>query len=131
ERPTFDAELRHQLKAQLEAAVAHRVPDLDPDDPMFIGKHQLGMVHGCEVRLLAEEGAGFEWTVPTARGTVAHKAIELSVNWKGEPVPAELIDETMARLANGGDGLAEFLQRASEVDLVELRAEALDRVTKF
>src|SRR5690606_35818298 len=55
----------------------------------------------------------------------------LSVHWKGEPIPADLVDETMARLANGGDGLAEFLQRATEVDLVELRGEVLDRVTKF
>lgn len=131
ERPTFDAELRHQLRAELEAAVAHLGPDLDPDDPIFISKHQLGMVHGCEVRLLAEEKAGFAWSVATARGTIAHKAIELSINWKGEPVPAELVDETIARQANAGDSLAEFLQQASEFELTELRAEALDRVTKF
>ncbi|QGG95963.1 PD-(D/E)XK nuclease family protein [Actinomarinicola tropica] len=130
-RPTFDAELRHQLKAELESALAHLAGDIDPDDPIFISKHKLGAVHGCEVRHLADEAAGFEWSVPTARGTVAHKAVELSVHWRGEPTPAELVDESMARLANGGDGLAEFLQRCSEVETIELRAEALDRVTKF
>lgn len=130
-RPTFDAELRHQLRSDLEGAVAHLAPDIDPADPIYISKHKLSSVHGCEVRLLAEEAAGFEWSVPTARGTIAHKAVELSVHWRGEPTPTELVDESMARLSNGGDGLAEFLQRASEVDLVELRGEALDRVTKF
>lgn len=130
-RPTFDAELRHQLRAELEAALGDLSGDIDPDEPIFVSKHKLGSVHGCEVRLLADEAAGFEWSVPTARGTVAHKAVELSVHWRGEPTPAELVDESMARLANGGDGLAEFLQRCSEVESIELRAEALDRVTKF
>lgn len=131
QRPTFDAALRHELKAELEAAVAHLVPDLDPDESFFVSKHKLSSVHGCEVRLLAEEDLGFEWSVPTARGTVAHKAVELSVHWRGEPTPTELVDESLARLTNGGDALAEFLQRATEVDLAELRGEALDRVTKF
>ena len=131
ERPTFEPTLRHELRADLEHQLAHLAGDLDPDDPFFVSKHKLGSVHGCEVRMLADEAVGFEWSVPTARGTVAHKAIELSVNWRGEPTPAELVDESIARLANGGDSLAEFLQRASEVDRVELRGEALDRVTKF
>lgn len=130
-RPTFDAGLRDELRAELESAVAHLAPDLDPDDAFFVSKHKLSSVHGCEVRMLAEEAAGFEWSVPTARGTVAHKAVELSVHWKGEPTPTELVDESLGRLTNGGDGLADFLQRCSEVDLVELRGEALDRVTKF
>jgi hypothetical protein len=131
ERPTFDAGLRHELRAELEEGLAHLAGDLDPDDPFFVSKHKLGSVHGCEVRMLAEEDAGFEWSVPTARGTVAHKAIELSVHWRGEPTPAELVDEAIGRLSNDGSTLAEFLQRASEVDVVELRGDALDRVTKF
>src|SRR5690606_13016322 len=77
-----------------------------------------------------EEVAGFEWSVPTARGTVAHKAVELSVHWRGEPTPTELVDEALGRLSNGGDGLAEFLQLCSEVDLTELRGHAPARVTK-
>lgn len=131
ERPSFDAALRHELRDELEEGLAHLKGDLDPDDPFFVSKHKLGSVHGCEVRMLAEEDAGFEWSVPTARGTVAHKAIELSVNWRGEPTPTELVDEAIARLSNDGNTLADFLQRASEVDRVELRGEALDRVTKF
>jgi hypothetical protein len=131
ERPTFDAALRHELRAELETQLGHLAGDLDPDDPFFVSKHKLGSVHGCEVRMLADEDAGFEWSVPTARGTVAHKAVELSVHWRGEPNPTELVDESIARLSNDGSSLAEFLQRAGEVDLAELRGEALDRVTKF
>lgn len=131
ERPTFDAALRDELRVELESRLTHLTGDLDPDDPVFVSKHKLGSVHGCEVRMLADEDAGFEWSVPTARGTVAHKAIELSVHWRGTPTPTELVDESIARLTNGDDGLADFLQRCSETDRTELRGEALDRVTKF
>lgn len=130
-RPTFDAALRDELRAELDAALAHLAPDLDPDDPVYVSKHKLSSVHGCEVRMIAEEELGFEWSIPAARGTVAHKAVELSVHWRGEPTPTELVDEALARLTNGGDSLAEFLQRSTEADIVELRGEALDRVTKF
>ncbi len=131
ERPVFDAELRHQLRAELESRLAPLTGDLDPDDPFFVSKHKLGSIHGCEVRMLAEEAAGFEWSVPTARGTVAHKAIEMSVHSRGEPTPSELVDEALARLANDGSTLAEFLQHCDDADRIELRGEALDRVTKF
>jgi hypothetical protein len=130
-RPTFAADLRDDLRTELEAALGHLAEDIHPDRPVWISKHTLSSVHGCQVRLLAEEEIGFEWTIPTARGTVAHKAIELSVHWRGEPTPTELVDEALGRISNGGDGLAEFVQRCSEGDLVELRGEVLDRVTKF
>jgi hypothetical protein len=130
-RPTFDASLRDDLRGELENALAHLGPDLHPDDPLWVSKHALSSVHGCEVRLLAEREVDFEWSVPLARGTVSHKAIELSVHWKGAPTPSELVDESIGRLTNGGDGLAEFLQRCTEADVVELRGECLDRVTKF
>lgn len=130
-RPTFDADLRDVLRAELGAALDHLAGDIHPEHPIWVSKHTLSSVHGCQVRLLAEEDLGFEWSIPTARGTVAHKAIELSVHWRGEPTPSDLVDEALGRIANGGDGLAEFVQRCSEGDLVELRGEVLDRVTKF
>jgi hypothetical protein len=131
ERPTFDRSLRDDLRVELDAALEHLAADIHPERPVWVSKHTLSSVHGCQVRLLAEQDVPFEWSIPTARGTVAHKAIELSVHWRGEPTPTELVDETLGRLANGGDGLAEFLQRCSEADTVELRGEVLDRVTKF
>lgn len=131
ERPSFEASLRDDLRAEMDAALGHLAEDIHPQHPIWVSKHTLSSVHGCQVRLLAEEDLGFEWSIPTARGTVAHKAIELSVHWRGEPTPVELVDEAMGRIANGGDGLAEFIQRCSEGDIVELRGEVLDRVTKF
>jgi hypothetical protein len=137
ERPRFDAVLRHELRRALDDGLAPLVDRLDdrpgvrPGDTMFVSKHRLGRVMGCERRFLAEEDEEFAWSVPLARGTVAHKAIELSIHWRREPEPLVLVDEAISRLGEGIDGLADWLQGATEVERAELRAEANDRVVKF
>jgi hypothetical protein len=137
ERPRFDAVLRHELRRALDDGLGPLIDLLDqrrdakPGDNMFISKHKLGRVMGCERRFVAEEAEEFEWSVPIARGTIAHKAIELSIHWRREPEPLVLVDESISRLSEGTDGLADWLQSCSEVERAELRAEANDRVVKF
>src|SRR5262245_19424081 len=79
DRPQFDAGLRHELRAELEHGLAPLVEQLPPDGSLFVSKHKLSLVHGCEARFLAEDADDFSWSVPTARGTVAHRSIELGV----------------------------------------------------
>ena len=131
ERPRFDAALRHQLRRELEDGLEPLIAEIDPNDLMFVSKHLLGRVMGCERRFLAEDDEEFEWSVPIARGTIAHKAIELSIHWRREPEPLVLVDESISRLSEGVDGLADWLQTCTEVERAELRAEANDRVVKF
>lgn len=132
ERPTFDDELRHQVRAELEARLADYLDRLDEADlPVVVSKHRLGLLDGCEARYLAEESQPFAWTVATARGAVAHKAIELSVHWRRELLPLELVDEALARLEEGDGTFAHWLQGCSEAERAELRAEANDRTAKF
>ncbi len=134
-RPTFDAGLRAELRAELEAGLWPLVtsPDGAGDpSPLHVSKHTLAAVHGCEVRFVHEDAVGFPgWSVPTARGSVAHKAIELSVHLRGAPSPLELVDEAMARLAESDRSLADWLGGLHDVERAELRAEANDRVAKF
>jgi hypothetical protein len=137
ERPTFDATLRHELRDELEEGIAALEPLLDElgattERPLAINKHVLSQVHGCEVNLLAEEAIGFPgWTVPRARGTVAHKAIELSLNMPGETTPSGLVDDALARLTEGDHFLTDWLQAIGAAERAELRAVAIDRVTMF
>lgn len=130
DRPTFDAALRHELRSELESQLEPLVEHV-PERGLFVAKHALSSVHGCEGRYLAEESSEFEWTPPIARGVVAHKAFELAVGWRGEPVPGELVDEAVARLQNANDSISDWLRTASEADLAELRALAAERVTSF
>jgi hypothetical protein len=131
QRPVFRAGLAADLRAELSAAVAPLLPHL-PDDPLHVSKRALEMVHGCEAHLLAERAERFEWTVPTARGTVVHKAIQLSVNLRSQqPPPLVLVDEALGRLADGDRSLAGFLRACGEFELAELRGVCHDLVHKF
>lgn len=131
ERPSFDAELRHWLRARLEEGLAPVVAGLPDDEQLWIDKYRLAQVLGCEAKYLAEDDAPFAWTLPLARGTVVHKAIELSVHWRGEPTPLALVDEALSRLEHGDQAVTDFLQTCSEADLAELAAAANDAVAKF
>jgi hypothetical protein len=133
ERPTFPPDLGPRLRAELAAGLADVLHHLGPDEDLTVSKHLLSRVHGCEVRLLAEDAADepFLVTVPIARGTIAHKAVELGIHWKGEPLPLELVDEAMALLATTDHWLTDFLQTCGETERAELRSQAGDRVAKF
>ena len=129
QRPSFDAELRHELRAQLE----HAVVDLaDPDAPLHVDKRALTLVHGCRRRAAAERAENtFEPSVAVARGAVAHKAVELAVWWRGVPEPVVLVDEAMARLEHDNHWLSDWLMTCADAERAELRGQATDRVSKF
>lgn len=131
ERPTFDKNLRVELKAELEIALDHLADQIPDDDILFVGKRQLTQVLGCEARYLAELEDDFEWSIPLARGTLAHKAIELSVHWRGDKNPLVLVDETLAKLEFDDASLGKWLQSLDEADRAELRSEVNNRVAAF
>lgn len=134
ERPTFAAELGLELRSELEDGLADLAGPIDSLSlaPVWISKHALSSIHGCEQRYLAEEARGFEgWTIPMARGTVAHRAIELSMHVRGLPVPGELVDHAISRLAEDDNGLGQYLQGLAELDRADLRGQAVDHVCAF
>jgi hypothetical protein len=98
-------------------------------EKLWVSKGFLAKVHGCEVRHLAPDD--FAWKPSTAAGFVAHKAIELSFHWRGEPHPALVVDEAMARLLDQPDGRGGYVAGLSDGDWAELRSRAVDRTTKF
>ncbi|MCU1452652.1 MAG: hypothetical protein JWN46_798 [Acidimicrobiales bacterium] len=132
DRPAASEDLGPRLRADLEAGLAPLLAELGPDEDLTVSKHLLAQVHGCEGKLLAEDADHeFVVSVPIARGTIAHKAIELGIHWRGEAAPLDLVDEALARLTSSESWLADWLQTCSESDRAELRASAGDRVSKF
>ena len=131
DRPVFADDLRHHLRAALETAVEPHLDLLPDGDDLFLSKHRLAQVHGCETMLLADDAGDFEWKVPIARGTIVHKAVELAVNWRKEIQPATLIDEALARFEQDSGSLGHWLQGCSEGERAELRSESLDSFTKY
>ena len=131
ERPEFDPRLRAELRAELEdrlAPVAEHLPD---KEVLWVSKHLLSSVHGCEGFFLARDAEEFAWSTQTARGTVSHKAIELSVSWRGDPSAGELVDEAIARLVAGDARIGDYLGGLREGERAELHGEATERVNMF
>lgn len=128
--PEFTAELRYELRGELEKGIADHAKLLGDGTSLWANKHAISSVHGCEKKYLADrEFPG--WSVPLARGTVVHKAIELSINWAGVAVPADLVDESMASLEFSEQNISGFLQELSAADRAQLRSDSVDLVTKF
>jgi hypothetical protein len=121
---TFVKDLREEA---LEA-FAHFTDRLD-GNIVFVTKHTLAGVFGCEAQFLAPDE--FEWTPARARGQVSHRAIQVLITWRGEPEPGELVDEAIARLINEEKGLTPWLESLGQGDLADLRAMSSDHVTKF
>jgi hypothetical protein len=124
----FAGELVDDLRDQANEAFAHFSERLD-GHTLFVTKHTLNSVHDCEVHFLAPDD--FEWTPARAHGQVAHKAIQLMLNWRGEPSPRELVDEALARLADEEREFGRWVAALSPGDEADLRGKAVERVTKF
>ena len=131
ERPEFDPRLRVWIREELEERLTPLLQAIPDGEVLRLNKHALTQVHGCEGLYVANEELEFAWSTKNAVGTVAHKAIELTVHWRGDPIPGDLVDEALALLIQGTDGLADFLGGLTEAQRAELRSSAVERVTMF
>ncbi len=129
-RPSFASDLAGDLRDELEARLAPVAAQIPTERPLWLSKRDLAGVHGCETAFVADGDEPFAWSAAAARGVVAHKAIELSVNWRGEATPGDLVDEAIARSV-GEDTLGSWLGALGEGERAELRGEAVARVAKF
>jgi hypothetical protein len=67
-----------------------------------------------------------------ARGSVAHRAIQLALNWPDStPAPGDVVDEALVRLADEERSLGSWLDAASAADRADVRSLAVERVTAF
>jgi hypothetical protein len=100
--------------------------------PLRTSKNGLANVHTCEAYYRAEKDA-FAWAARTAVGTVAHRALRLSIALGGDPAPLDLVDMAIDAFTaeDGVDGLGAWLRAAPAQDLAELRADANERVVLF
>lgn len=134
DRPAFPADLSARLRARLEeglADVADRVAErLGENGELVVTKRDLAQVHQCERLYVAGLGT-FAWSPLAARGSVVHKALELTMGMAVSMPPGELVDVAIDRLAEQERGVADFLATADAVEHAELRVAATDMVSKF
>ena len=131
DRPPLPDGLAGELEAELLEAIEIIREDALAGPEMWIGKRNLALINGCETHYVADQSNEFTWTPASARGVVAHKAIELSLNWRGEIAPGEMVDEALARLGDSSKGVSGYINTMTEGERAELRGFATDRATKF
>jgi len=125
----FDAELIADIRTEMRIALDEFAERLEPDQDIFVTKHRIGSALDCEEHHLAPDE--FEWKPATAKGQVAHRAIQLMLSWRGEPPPTELVDEAMARLVDEDRGIGIWMAALGPADEADLRGMSVERVTKF
>jgi hypothetical protein len=124
----FDREFIAELRADVDHAF-NGFHDRLGDETVFVSKHRLSSVLGCEVQHLLDDE--FAWSPALAGGQVAHRAVQLMLNWRGDPVPADLVDESIARLSDDDSSLGDWISALTEADAADLRGFAVDKVIKF
>jgi CRISPR/Cas system-associated exonuclease Cas4 (RecB family) len=113
----------------MRAALDGFAERLGPGEEIFVSKHRIATVLDCEeFHVLPDD---FSWSPASARGQVAHRAIQLRVWWKGETDPIDLVDEAMARLADEERGIGPWIAGLGPADVADLRGLAVEHVTKF
>ncbi len=135
ERPRFDASLRDDLRSLLDAELAGPASALPDGATLFVNKHALATIHGCEARWHAEElDTAFAVSPPIVRGVVAHKAIELGINRRPGtdlPAPGDLVDAAMASLERSEQWMSDWLRTCDDAERAEVRSGAVARVTDY
>jgi hypothetical protein len=124
----FDADVVAELRADAAAALEELSERLD-GETLAVNKFNVAEVLTCETHFLAP--SPFAWTPAIACGKVSHKAIELHLNWRGEPTPAELVDDALARLDDDESSFGDWVAALSAGDEADLRGRSIARVTQF
>ena len=128
-RPSFPTDLAPALRADLRRALAEVDERLElAATELHVSKAGLARVHQCERHW---SNPDFEWSAATARGWIAHKAIELGVFATADRSPMELVDMALDRQIDDGGDLGRWLLEAPADEVAELRAEATNQVTAF
>jgi len=125
-----DPRMREGLRARLHEDLAPVAGAIT--QPVFVGKAAMARVLACEAHEVAEAAVPFEWSLAAARGTVAHRAIQLSVARTDRPSPLGLVDDALARLADDPNiRIADYLLGLTDAERAELRGDVSEIVGSF
>ena len=128
----FDPVFIDDIRNEMQSALDHFAERLEADEEVWLSKHKIASVLECEEHHLMPEE--FEWTGANAKGTIAHRAIELLLSWPdrfGSPAPVDLVDEALLRLADENRGIGQWIATLSPADEADVRGQTTVRVTQF
>ena len=129
DRTVFPSSLRAELYHRLEKETVEVADALTSD--LWVAKRQLQAVNSCETLYMAQTQEKFRYSVPTSRGQIFHKAVELSVHLPSILSPSELVGHAFNSLSARDDSLSHFLTESDAVTAAEIRSECVSLLTTF
>jgi len=119
-----------EVRRVLHDGLAPLAPRYTQQRSLWLSKSSLAAIHACEESFLVTRDS-FAWNASTATGTVLHKAIELSLHWRGDPVPGDVVDEALARLADDQRSIGDYIEAIGPAERAQLRGNVVDLLTRF
>jgi PD-(D/E)XK nuclease superfamily len=130
ERPVFPGDLAQRLRDRIEDAVR----ELEPGEPLWIGKERLNELGRCEgtfVSKLLGEGPPFTHSSNTAAGVLLHKAIEVGVGSRDGLDPHQLAGVAADRLVEREERFADYWRELSAPEQDDVLMDVVRKVTLF
>lgn len=127
----LDPDIAPRLRQRLEDGLADAAALIPDGESLWVGKSHLHSFATCPGSWMGALDVPFRWSIPTVRGTVSHKAIELTLNWRGEAEPSRMVDAAVTHIIEQGYSAGRFLRQLTTVELAELRSSAVELVTAF
>lgn len=129
-RPAADPDLPERLRAALEAGIEPALDGIPDGEQLWVSKSWLDRL-ACDGWFLDGLDEPFEWSTAAARGTLAHRAIEL--DWRSERrfAPDDLVGRAWEALASDGGTLADFCNGLDGLTRAQLQHDAEQLLTEF
>jgi hypothetical protein len=130
ERPVFAPDLPQRLRDRIEDAIR----ELDPAEPLWLGKERLNEQARCEGTFashLLGEAPPFEHSRASATGVLQHKAIEVLVGAREPLDPHEAAELAAVRIVDREERFADFWNDLATPDRDDVLMEAARRTLLF
>lgn len=130
-RPRPDPDRARRLRDYIEGQLAPLVEDRSVGARrVTLGKTQLDAL-ACDGRYLDLLASSFEWSRPTVRGQLIHRAIAIDHHIGRDATTRELMHNAWEEFRHSGDGHLDYAESLAELEVQSLQADAATAVEEY
>ncbi|WP_370327154.1 PD-(D/E)XK nuclease family protein [Euzebya sp.] len=130
-RPVPDPDRPARLRDWIEGRLAPLLEDRPADARrVVLGKTQLDAL-ACDGRYLDLRATPFEWSRPTVRGQLVHRAIALDHHVSRRTGAKELMAHAWEEFRHSGDGQVDYADGLTDLEVAAVQAEATTVVEEY
>lgn len=128
--PKVDTAAVEALRRSMNERLQWAVDALDQaGQRLWLNKNSISTVLSCESRW--RDGNSFAWSVPSAIGTITHRASELVMVGRHPGPAADAVDGAITLICDDNAGFDDFIEACSVAERAAIRAGAIAHVTSL